>query len=84
MAFTIKNNEADRLVRELAAVTGESLTDAVTKSLRERLERERRTGGVTKLERIRGHAAAFAALPVLDPRSADEILDFDAFAPDSV
>ena len=77
MAFSIKNDEADRLVRELAAVTGESLTDAVTNSLRERLERERRAGGVTKLERIRSHAAAFAALPILDRRSADEILGYD-------
>ena len=77
MAFSIKNDEADRLVRELAAVTGESLTDAVTNSLRERLDRERRVGGVSKLERIRGHALAFAALPVLDRRSAGEILGYD-------
>ncbi len=38
MAFSIKNPEADRLARRLAEVTGESLTDAVTKSLKERLE----------------------------------------------
>ena len=39
MALSIKTEEADRLARELAAVTGETLTDAVTKALRERLDR---------------------------------------------
>lgn len=42
MAFSIKNDEADELVRELTALTGESLTTAVTESVRERLERKRR------------------------------------------
>ncbi len=37
MAFRIKNPEAERLAPRLAEVTGESLTDAVTKSLKERL-----------------------------------------------
>jgi antitoxin VapB len=37
MALSIKGPEADRLARELAAATGESLTEAVTKALRDRL-----------------------------------------------
>ncbi len=41
MAFSIKSEEADRLARALARLTGESLTEAVTTALRERLERER-------------------------------------------
>lgn len=41
MALSIKTDEADRLARELAALTGETLTDAVTNALRERLTRER-------------------------------------------
>jgi antitoxin VapB len=42
MSLNIKNEEADRLARELADLTGESVTAAVTEALRERLERERR------------------------------------------
>ena len=42
MSLSIKNEEADQLARELAALTGESVTAAVTEALRERLERERR------------------------------------------
>ena len=36
--------EADRLARDLARLTGESLTQAVTVALEERLERERAKG----------------------------------------
>jgi len=39
MSLNIKTEEAHRLARELAAMTGESLTAAVTEALRERLDR---------------------------------------------
>ncbi|MEQ1822497.1 MAG: type II toxin-antitoxin system VapB family antitoxin [Fimbriimonadaceae bacterium] len=40
--MNIKNEEATRLAHELAAITGESITKAVTEALRERLERKKR------------------------------------------
>ena len=40
MALSIKTDEADRLARALAALTGETMTEAVTVALRERLARE--------------------------------------------
>lgn len=42
MSLNIKNEEAHRLARELAALTGESMSAAVAEALRERLERLRR------------------------------------------
>jgi antitoxin VapB len=45
MAMNIKNSETERLAKELAALTGESLTAAITESLRQRLERLRRKRG---------------------------------------
>ena len=42
MSLNIKNDETCRLARELAQLTGESMTGAITVALRERLERERR------------------------------------------
>jgi antitoxin VapB len=39
MAMNIKNAETERLVHELAALTGETLTMAVTEAVRERLTR---------------------------------------------
>lgn len=45
MSLNIKNKEAHRLAQELAELTGESMTAAVTEALRERLERVRRERG---------------------------------------
>ena len=41
MSLNIKNEETHRLARELANMTGESLTAAVTEAIAERLERVR-------------------------------------------
>lgn len=41
MAHSIKSDEADRLTRELVRLTGETMTEAVTVALGERLARER-------------------------------------------
>jgi antitoxin VapB len=41
MSLNIKNEEAHRLARELASLTGESMTAAVSEAIRERLERVR-------------------------------------------
>lgn len=41
MALSIKNPETERLARDLARRTGESVTTAVTIALKERLERQK-------------------------------------------
>ena len=41
MSLNIKNEETHRLARELAQLTGESMTGAVNEALRERLQRVR-------------------------------------------
>jgi antitoxin VapB len=40
MALSLKNEETERLARELARQTGETLTQAVTLAIKERLERQ--------------------------------------------
>ena len=73
--LNIKNPEARQLAMELSRMTGESVTQAVTTALRERLERLRklrcREGVAEKLMAI---ADELAHLPVLDAREPDEIL----------
>ena len=78
MALNIKNEDADRLARELSDLTGESLTEAVVEALRERLRREsgRKTGEVTRQEVARIQARV-AALPRLDERSDEGIIGYD-------
>lgn len=55
MPLNIKNKEAEKLIHELADVTGESMTAALTEAVRERLERvrgERNEGLAERLLRI--------------------------------
>jgi antitoxin VapB len=78
MALSIKDPEADRLARQLAQATGESITAAITTALRERLERvNRRPRPRSLVDELDEIARRCAALPVLDHRSADEILGYD-------
>ena len=78
MALSIKHPDADSLARELAARTGESLTDAIINALRERLRREQgRTRGPRLREEIRAIRQRCAAMAVKDYRSPDEILGYD-------
>ena len=78
MSLNIKHPEADRLARELAKQTGESITDAVINALRDRLSREQ---GRTSLPGLKKELLSIgrrcAALPDRDTRSADEILGYD-------
>jgi antitoxin VapB len=77
MALNIKDGDADRLARELADETGESITTAVTVAVRERLERLR---GAVPRERRREALEAIAKRSsqrkVRDVGTTDEILGY--------
>lgn len=78
MALNIRNREAEALAVELARETGETKTEAVTKALRDRLDRIRRQRSgrslADELDEIGRHCAS---LPVLDDRPPEEILGYD-------
>jgi antitoxin VapB len=76
MALSIKHPDADRLARELAARTGEGITEAVIIALRERLERTKRTRPSRLRDAILRIGRECAGLPERDSRSADEILGY--------
>lgn len=80
MALSLKDPETDRLAREVARLTGESLTEAVRNALAQRLERERlRRGRPRKdvVQRLNELAKHCASLPDFDTRSPDEIIGYD-------
>jgi antitoxin VapB len=77
MALSIKDPEADRLAREVAKATGETLTAAVVQSLRERLARVRRPRAGRLSEQLLKIAKRCAELPIQDRRSADDIVGYD-------
>jgi antitoxin VapB len=71
MSLNIKSENTHRLARELARLTGESMTAAVDKAVRERLERVRgaeRTGLAERLLKIGKECAPLLKEPY---RSAD-------------
>ena len=79
MALSIKHPEADRLARELAESTGEGITEAVINALRERLARlkKRRLRSRPLADELRAIGERVAAMPVLDQRSPEQIIDYD-------
>lgn len=78
MALSIKDPETERLARALAERTGETLTVATRRALEARLRRvgdgARRTA---LLEDLAASRRRWSAMPVLDPRGADEIIGYD-------
>ena len=78
MALNIRNPEAEALAAELARLTGETKTEAVTKAVRDRLARVKRARRHRSLaDELDTIARQCAALPVLDPRAPDEIIGYD-------
>ncbi len=78
MPLSIKNEATEKLARRMADETGESLTEAIQKSLEERLERlkHRRRAHIVEGQ-IEDLLRRVDQLPTLDSRSADEILGYD-------
>lgn len=79
MALSLKDPETDRLARQVAKLTGETLTEAVRNALAERLKREQLKIGREPFDRARLDDLfhELDALPILDPRSAEEIIGYD-------
>ena len=78
MALNIRNRRTEELPEVLARLSGEIRTEAVTRALRDRLERVRRHRGgrclARELDDIALHCACF---PVLDNGEPEEILGYE-------
>lgn len=79
MAILIKDPETDRIVRELAARTGETITEAVRKAA------EERTRSLPEAQQERVNRVQLAALldeirtyPVIDNRTPDDIIGYNS------
>ena len=78
MALNIKDTETDRLARELAAETGESITVAARRAIEERLARVRARQAVSPAaEELTALIQRGRSRVVIDARSAEEILGYD-------
>lgn len=78
MGINIKNVETQRLIRELTAVTQETMTVAVTEAVRERLERlhrARRSGLADRLMEIGRDCASHLNEPFRSIEHGDLLYD---------
>ena len=78
MPLNIKKKETHDAARRLAELTGESLTEAVDKAVRERLDRIKAHKTVDKEElwrKVRQMQEDLANAPTYDDRSVQEIMD---------
>ena len=78
MALSIKDPETERLARNLAQLTGESITTATRRAIEERLRRvgcqSRRAALLEEMAEIRRR---WSAMPIVDDRTPDKILAYD-------
>lgn len=79
MPLSIKNPETEQLAREISKETGESLTDAITNALRDRLQRLRgRRHAKNLIQEVDDILHRIDTLPSQDDRPEDEILGYDS------
>jgi len=82
MSLNIKNDEAHRLARELASLTGENVTRAVSVAIWERLEREKQARAkMSRLEWLLQLSASTAPL-MNDGRTSKDLVD-DLYDPET-
>ncbi len=72
----IKNPVAHRLAEQVSQRMGVTLSDAVIAALEQGLQKTGRPLNRTKVDVL---CASIGALPVIDARTPDEILGYDAF-----
>lgn len=78
MALNIKDAEADRLIRELASVTGESITEAARRAFEERLRRVRaQQAAAHQVLGFDDIIARARSRTIIDDRPSDAILGYD-------
>ena len=78
MPISIKSLETEKLAREIANKTGESLTGAIQKALEERLDRlKKQRRQQILLDQLEEILRRTDRLPLLDSRTPDEIVGYD-------
>ena len=78
MPLSIRNPEAEKLARQVAALSGENVTQAIIHALEKRLrELQGKAPAENLVEEIMDISRRCSALQERDHRTPDEILDYD-------
>jgi antitoxin VapB len=81
MGLSIKNEETERLVRELARREGVGMTTAIHRAVADRLKVKAKPPRDPEaiMAAIRKIQAEISKMPILDDRADDEIIGYDEF-----
>jgi len=77
MTLNIKDPETDRLARQLARRTGESITETVRTALEQRMKRELARSPVSLKDELMRISRRAAQLPRKSNRTPEEIIGYD-------
>ena len=82
MALSIKHDETEELIRFYARQKGITMTAAINTAMKDAIANDRSLRQAEVERRLRAMAkiqAEVAKLPIIDHRSADEILGYDEY-----
>lgn len=78
MALSIRNPRAEKLAREIVAMSGGNITQVIIKALEDQLERLRgRRTYTDTVKEIMTISSRCSSIPDIDERSPDEILGYN-------
>ena len=78
MALSIRNPRAEQLAKEIAAISGENITQVIIHALENHIERLRGSRlNPNTVEEIMNNSRRCSLLPDIDERTPDEILGYN-------
>ena len=78
MPLSIRNPKAEKLARQVAALSGESMTQAIIHALEARLqELQKQSPAQPLVQEIMDISERCSSLPDRDPRSPEDIIGYD-------
>ncbi|HEY2247464.1 MAG TPA: type II toxin-antitoxin system VapB family antitoxin [Bradyrhizobium sp.] len=75
--MNIRSTKIDRLIERLSQLTGEDVETALARAIEERLSRVVSPQPADRKAVMNGFFERASRMPVLDPRSAEEIMGYD-------
>jgi antitoxin VapB len=75
--MNIRSTRVDRLIEQLSRLTGEDVETALARAIEERLSRVAPPEPVDRKAAMNAFFENASRMPVLDPRSAEEIMGYD-------
>ena len=77
--MNIRSTKVDQLIEQLSRLTGEDVETAVARAIEERLSRVATPQPADPKAALNAFFEFVSRMPVLDPRSTDEIMGYNGF-----